>query len=205
METRPTEMILVRHGETEWNVEGRMQGHLNSPLTERGRQQAFALADHFAPGEITRIVSSDLGRCLETVTPLAGRIDLEIETDSGLRERNLGMLQGLTRKEAGRRPRGEAADFDFSDPDFLPEGGETLREVFSRTTGAVQAIALRHPGERVLVVTHGGVLKCLFHRAVGLPIEMPRRFSIHNAALNRIHIQGDLWTLDSWGLRLASR
>ena len=190
---------LVRHGETEWNAAGRMQGHLDSPLTAVGRQQAARLPEHLAGRGITRIISSDLGRCLATVAPAAAALGLDVETEVRLRERNLGEMQGSTREEWGRKPRG-GIDFDFSDPDFVPPGGESLRSVFARSVSAMEELARTGEGP-FLIVTHGGVLKCLFHRAIGLPMEMPRRFSVANGALHCVTIEpeSNLWELEFWG------
>ncbi|MGF1531536.1 MAG: histidine phosphatase family protein [Puniceicoccaceae bacterium] len=195
-----TVFYIMRHGETLWNAQGRMQGQLNSELSPQGNLQRNRICDFLSRTNPDQIISSDLQRCLQTVSPLANQLGLEIQPESRLRERHLGALQGLTRAEAGRQQRGDGCDFDFADPDYLPPGGETLRQVFARSTTVLEELAARFAQQKVIVVTHGGVIKCLFHRAIGLPIEMPRRFSIENADIHCLEIEEDRWHLRWWGV-----
>lgn len=194
-----TTLFAVRHGETEWNLSGKQQGHLDSALTERGVRQAHALAEGLAGRGGEFVYSSDLGRALRTAEIIAVRLGLPVETDERLRERHLGSLQGLTKEEFRRRRPDEWAGFDSGDPDYCFPGGESARQRYERTVGCVEELARRHRGRTVLVVAHGGVLNGLFYRAVGLPLSEPRRFSLFNAAINRFMIAGGDWRLDTWG------
>lgn len=138
-----TTLLLVRHGETDWNAEGRLQGHTDRPLNEVGRRQAATLAEQLAGDGIGAIYASDLARARETAEIVATRLGLPVALDPDLREKNWGSWEGLT---AGER---DAVEFV----------GETTEAHRERTLAALRRICERHPGERVLVVTHGGSLR----------------------------------------------
>jgi len=189
----------VRHGETEWNLTGTQQGHLDSPLTEWGVRQAEALAKGLAGRGIEFIYSSDLGRALRTAEIIGVRLGLRVQTDERLRERHLGALQGITKEEFRRRYPEECARFDSHDPDHCLPGGESARERYERSIACAEDLAGRHSGSTVLLVTHGGILSSFFYKSVGIPLRMPRGFSLFNAAINRFSISGSTWRLDTWG------
>ena len=138
-----TTLLLIRHGETDWNAEGRLQGHTDRPLNDFGRRQARALAERLAGDGITAVYSSDLSRALETAEILAARLELPVVTDPDLRERNWGSWEGLTGTER----------------DGVEYVGEANDAHGERVLGAVRRIAEQHPGESVVVVTHGGSLR----------------------------------------------
>jgi broad specificity phosphatase PhoE len=138
-----TELLLVRHGETDWNAEGKLQGHTDRPLNEYGRRQAQALADKLAGESIDAVYASDLSRARETAEILGEKLGLTVAVDPDLREKNWGNWEGLTSDERLH------IEFD----------GETSEAHRDRTLSAVQRIVERHPGERVVVVTHGGSLR----------------------------------------------
>jgi broad specificity phosphatase PhoE len=138
-----TTLLLVRHGETDWNAEGRLQGHTDTPLNELGRRQALTLADELAGDGIEAVYSSDLARARETAEIVAGRLGLPVVLDPDLREKDWGTWEGLTGAE---RERVELA-------------GETTEAHRERTLRALRSIATGHPGGRVLVVTHGGSMR----------------------------------------------
>jgi broad specificity phosphatase PhoE len=140
-----TELLLVRHGETDWNAEGRLQGHTDRPLNDVGRRQAAALAERLAGDGITAVYASDLSRARETAAILAARLELPVVLDPDLRERDWGNWEGLT---GGERDR---VEFE----------GETSEAHRDRTLSAVQRIVERHPEGRIVVVTHGGSLRRL--------------------------------------------
>jgi broad specificity phosphatase PhoE len=142
-----TELLLVRHAETDWNRDKRFQGHADPPLNARGREQAHALADSLAADPPTAIYASDLARAAETAAIVGARLEVPVVQEVGLREIDVGSWQGLTREEIDRRfPNGE---WD----------GETYEAHRERVLEAVDRIAARHPGERVLVVAHGGTMR----------------------------------------------
>lgn len=195
----PTVLFAVRHGETEWNLIERQQGHLDSPLTGHGIKQAHALANGLADRGIEVLYSSDLGRALQTATIIADKLGLMIHQDQRLRERHLGTMQGFTRQEHAERYPEDAAAFSAGDPDFVIPGGESIRQQYERSVRCAEDLATRHPGQRVLVVAHGGVLTSFFRRALRLPLSEPRRFSLFNASINSFSISYSQWRLDSWG------
>ncbi|MGZ4399115.1 MAG: histidine phosphatase family protein [Gaiellaceae bacterium] len=138
-----TVLLLARHGETDWNAEGRLQGHTDRPLNEVGRRQAQALADRLAGEPISAVYASDLARARETAEIVAARLHVEVVVDPDLREKNWGNWEGLTGDERA----------------LVEFAGEETADHAARVLRAVRRIAERHPGERVLVVTHGGSLR----------------------------------------------
>ena len=196
---RPTTLIAVRHGETEWNRAGRLQGHQDRPLTELGRQQALAMAEALSGWPVRFIYASDLGRARATAGIIAQRLNLEVRTDPRLRERNFGIMEGLTIPEFQARHPREASAYGSGNPDFVVPGGESIRQKFARNIGCGDEIASRHTGDTVLVVAHGGVLTSFFHKAAQLPLETRRTFSLFNGAINVFTVADSVWRLDTWG------
>jgi 2,3-bisphosphoglycerate-dependent phosphoglycerate mutase len=197
--SRPARLLLVRHGETAWNLEGRMQGHLDSPLTERGVEQGRRLAQRLVSARPAALYASDLGRTLATAAPIAEQLGLAIRAEPGLRERHLGVFQGLTavqveaqQPEVWRRYRSEG-------PEYAMPGGESARQRFERTRAALNLIAAAHVGEVVVVVAHAGTLDSAFRASTGLPLESKRCFSLGNASISAIDIEPERWTLVTWG------
>jgi broad specificity phosphatase PhoE len=138
-----TELLLVRHGETDWNAEGRLQGHTDRPLNEYGRRQARELADRLAGDGADALYASDLVRATATAEIIGERLGLAVVVDPDLREKNWGTWEGLTGDER--------VHVEFE--------GESTEEHRDRVLGAIRRIARRHPDERVVVVTHGGSLR----------------------------------------------
>ena len=196
---KPTTLFAVRHGETEWNLSGKQQGHLDSPLTEAGVTQATAVAEGLVGRGIEAMYSSDLGRALRTAEIIAERLELPVHLDEGLRERHLGSMQGMTKGEFQRECPEECAAFETGDPEYQFPGGESARERYERCVRGATELALRHPGQCILVVAHGGVLSSFFYRAMQMPLSEPRRFSNVNAAISSFTVAGDSWRLDTWG------
>ncbi len=148
---------MARHGETDWNRESRFQGHADTQLNESGREQAQELADRLARERITVVYASPLARALETAEIVADRLGLEVETVEGLREVDVGSWSGLTRAEIEERfPEGFRRWLEF---DHGWDGGESYEELGVRVLAALRKLATRHPGERVLVVSHGGPMR----------------------------------------------
>ncbi len=199
MTQSPTEIFLVRHGETAWNAEGRIQGHLNIPLNAVGLAQAAALGPRFKAEPVQAIYSSDLDRAHFTAQPIAAQDGQSIQLDARLRERHLGVLQGLTRDEAMERQRSAWLAFKSREPDTLLEGGESLRVFFHRVAAFLTDICERHRGQRVVLVTHGGVLDAAYRHAAGMPLNEPRRFPIFNASINILTFQSLKWRVGRWG------
>ena len=148
---------FVRHGETDWNREGRVQGQTDVPLSARGREQAEELAASLGERPIGAIWSSDLRRALETAEPLARRLGLEVRVTPALRERNFGVLEGLTDAEAGL---GAAAPSSFwRDHDARPDGGESRRDVYLRVAVFLDELLAEPPAEEVALVASGGPIR----------------------------------------------
>lgn len=205
--TGATTILLIRHGETAWNAERRLQGHLDIALNAEGERQAAALGAALANETIDLVVSSDLGRARQTAEAIvrargAGAA-LALERDAQLRERCYGGFEGLLYSEiAARFPR-EFAAWQARDINAeLPPGknaGETFRQFFDRVTGAMLGHAARHPGKTLALVAHGGVLECAYRAALGLPLETPRDFKVHNASINRFSVEQGRLQLLGWG------
>lgn len=191
----------MRHGETPWNAERRLQGHIDVPLNARGLSQADATARSLArAGErFAAIYSSDLQRARQTADALAQAQGLAATHDPRLRERHYGVLQGLTFAEAERQHPQTWQHFKRRAPDVaLDGGGESLAILAARVHAALEEIAARHGGETVVVVTHGGVLDIVHRLATGGPLERARDFAIPNAALNWIERSAGSWKLLAW-------
>jgi probable phosphoglycerate mutase len=192
-------LIVVRHGETQANLHGRWQGHTDSPLTKAGIAQARAVAQRLKGCRFSRLYSSDLGRALQTAQIIADHTDHQIILDERLRERHLGIFQGLTRAEMEAEYPQEWHLYGTAGPDYVIPGGESARQRFERSTSCLREIALHHPGKTVVIVTHGGVLNGLLRRTLDIPLEVPRRFKIWNASINVFLFDGGNWQLETWG------
>ena len=195
-----TRVILLRHGETAWNREGRIQGYnADSPLTDAGLAQARALAARLAREGIDLLYSSDMGRARQTTAPIAAATALPVAYDPGLRERNYGVFEGRTYAEIETDFPADYARFRKRDPEHAAPGGESAVQFDSRVSAALGAIAERAPGKRIAVVTHGGVLSVMYRRAKSIPIDAPRTYTLANASLNRFRHSTGRWTLETWG------
>ena len=194
-----THLIAIRHGETEWNSEGRFQGHLNSVLNREGLAQAQALGVRLAAERFDLLFSSDLGRALQTASAIAMRSGHEIVVEPRLRERRMGIFQGLTPAEVKARYPGEYARFKSRDPDYVIPEGESMRQLFERSVACFTELARRHAGLTLAAVTHGGVLAMLYRHASAMPLDAPRDFPLHNTSVNRLRHRSGAWELQSWG------
>ncbi|MCE2897392.1 MAG: histidine phosphatase family protein [Betaproteobacteria bacterium] len=194
-----TRVLAVRHGETAWNIAGRMQGHLDSDLDASGQAQADALGRRLAAETIHCMYASDLGRTVETAQRIVACTAHAVTLDPGLRERHLGVFQGLTGSEAQVRHPEHWARFRARDPDHDVDGGESLRAFSARVNGAAARLAAAHPGQTLLLVTHGGALDVMYRHATGLALEAPRNFTLLNASLNEFHVRQGRWTVVHWG------
>jgi len=194
-------ICLVRHGETAWNAEGRVQGQTDVPLNELGHAQARAVAQALAGERFAALYTSDLTRVRQTARPAAERLGLVPCAESRLRERHYGMFETLTYREAKERFPADYARFRERDPDFDFAGGESLSAFNARALACVAAIAARHAGAAVLVFTHGGVLEMVYRRAAGMPLSSARDFEIPNAALNWVEIGAEHWRVHAWAER----
>jgi 2,3-bisphosphoglycerate-dependent phosphoglycerate mutase len=197
-EAQVTRVIAVRHGETTWNAEMRMQGQLDTTLSPRGRWQAERAAEALAGSGIEVVIASDLARAFDTARAIAGRLGLDVGIDPGLRERSFGIFEGYSYNEIGARWPAQAERWRHHDPDFGPEEGETLRAFDARSIATTARIAAAHAGRSIAIVTHGGVLDCLYRAATGITLEAPRSWELGNAAINRLLYTPRGFTLVGW-------
>lgn len=168
-----TTILLARHGESDWNRAKRWQGHADRPLTDLGRAQGHDLAERLAGTELDAVYSSDLQRARETAEIVARSQGLDVDVVPALREVDVGSWSGLTRSEAEqqfpeayRRWVGGGEGWD---------DGETYGQLSERVVGAVYEIAADHPGDRVLVVAHGGSIRAVHAAALGVDVHTYRR------------------------------
>lgn len=197
-----TTLVLIRHGETEWNRQGRIQGHLDSPLTPEGVAQARACSIRLREEHFDQVVASDLPRVRHTAELLIEGRGFPIRLDAALRERSYGIGEGLTYAEMDAQHPEFFSRIRTTDPDYAVEGSESRREFHQRITNALRGIAGDHAGQRVLVVTHGGVLGVVYRWLNGLHISSPHKVEIPNVAYNRVSVHpqeiGEDWKLEVW-------
>jgi probable phosphoglycerate mutase len=193
-----TRIVAVRHGETVWNAEMRMQGQLDTALSARGRRQAVRAAEALRGEGIEAIYASDLARAFDTASAIAAALALPVSADRGLRERSFGIFEGHTYAEIDARWPEEAARWRRHEPAFAPAGGESLIEFSARAVAAVTRIAAAARGRTTLIVSHGGVLDCLYRAASGIELGAPRSWELGNAAINRLLFTGERFTLVGW-------
>lgn len=194
-----TQLCLVRHGETEWNAARRIQGHIDIGLNQTGLEQAAAAGRWLRGAGISAIYSSDLKRAWLTAQTIAAALGLSPISVPEMRERCYGIFEGLTYDEAREKfPEGYAA-FEGRNADYAFENGESLSAMFDRVTSKLQEIAVAHPGQKVVIVMHGGVLDIINRFVRGNSLETPRDFLIPNAGLNWIATVHGRWSLKTWG------
>jgi probable phosphoglycerate mutase len=191
-----TRIIAVRHGETAWNVDTRIQGQLDIGLNETGRWQACRVAQALAGEPITAIYSSNLLRAWDTAQAISRVTGQTPQPHTGLRERDFGVFQGKTFTEIEAAWPEQARRWRKRDPHWTPEGGESLMALRQRITGAAAELAACHPGEQIVLVAHGGVMDVLYRAATGQDLQAPRTWNLGNATINRL-----LWTKE--GLTLV--
>jgi probable phosphoglycerate mutase len=196
-----TRICIIRHGETDWNVAKRIQGHTDIPLNETGRAQALAMAFSAAHQRFHAIYSSDLLRATETAAALAQREDQVVKPLPQLRERHYGLFQGITAAEGAERYPQAYAHYVARDLDYDFETGESLRHFADRVAEGIDWLVRHHSGQTIAAVSHSGVLDVVYRRATGRPLHTPRDFVIPNCGLNWFHFDGQGWHLDAWADR----
>ncbi|TDR70637.1 histidine phosphatase family protein [Paludibacterium purpuratum] len=198
--SQTTRFCLVRHGETDWNIEHRLQGQIDIRLNDVGQQQAEQLSQALAHAGhgFAALYVSDLARARQTADAISRHNGLAPIATERLRERHFGPFQGLTYAEAEVRIPEAYRQFKSRDPAYVPGSGESLEAFQHRVHCFLDETAARHPGQTILVVSHGGVLDIAYRRANDLPITRQRDFPIPNAALNWISHCDGRWQLDRW-------
>lgn len=192
-----TRILAIRHGETAWNVDTRLQGHLDIPLNETGLLQAEHLARALAGREaIDAIYASDLSRARTTAEAIGQAVGLSVRTHVGLRERHFGVFQGRTFAEVENELPEHAFQWRKRVPDWTPPGGgESLLSLHQRIVDTVHELAAQHTGQQIVLVAHGGVLDILYRAATRLDLQAPRTWQLTNTAVNRL-----LWTPEGLSL-----
>jgi probable phosphoglycerate mutase len=191
----PTRIIAIRHGETHWNVDSRIQGQLDIPLNALGRSQASRLAQALKDEPVRAIYASSLTRAWETAQYLGRALVLDVVPELGLRERGFGDFEGKTFAEIQTDLPDQSQLWRTRDPHFSPLGGESLTDLRLRVLEAASRLAAQHPGELIALVGHGGVMDVLYRAATRLGIQAPRTWALGNAAINRL-----LWTPEGFSL-----
>ncbi len=197
------QVYLVRHGETQWNAERRIQGQSDSPLTAKGEQQAWQVGERAKMLGITHIIASDLGRTRRTAEIIAQACSCEITFDSRLRELDMGVLEqrhieSLTEEEEGWRRQLVNGTADGRIPD-----GESMQELSDRMHASLAACLDLPEGSRPLVVSHGMALGCLVSTILGLPAYAERRLRLRNCSISRIDYQQSPWLASGWVVETA--
>jgi probable phosphoglycerate mutase len=195
----PTTLIVIRHGETEWNREKRMQGTTDTHLSDIGRSQARALGKRLAGQAFSALYSSNLARAHDTARAIAEATGVGVVQDARLQERRFGVFEGLTAAEIVERYPAEHARFISRDPDYEVPGGESARAFTLRCLGCLAEIADRHRGTEVVVVSHGLVLDALYRIAHSLDHGAPRPVPLINASVNRFGYGSGAWKMEIWG------
>jgi 2,3-bisphosphoglycerate-dependent phosphoglycerate mutase len=193
--------LVIRHGETEWNRLGRIQGQLESPLNERGLEQAQALANVLEQEEIHELWSSDLDRARDTAAHVADVSGERVRIDTRLRERHFGVFQGLTFEQAEQRYPEYYEMYTSDDPDESIPGGESPREFQDRTTSFFieRGKDRDYNHKTIAVVTHGGVVSALYRLAKGISLTAQRTWELPNAAINEFHYDRGKWRIARFG------
>ncbi|NEG58753.1 2,3-diphosphoglycerate-dependent phosphoglycerate mutase GpmB [Pantoea agglomerans] len=197
------QVYLVRHGETVWNAERRIQGQSDSPLTEKGEQQARQVGERVKHLGITHIIASDLGRTRRTAEIIADACGCSVTLDPRLRELNMGVLEkrpldGLTAEEEQWR----ATLVNGTEGGRIPEG-ESMTEMATRMHAALNACLDLPAGSRPLLVSHGMALGALVSTILGLPAYAERRLRLRNCSLSRVDYQQSAWLAEGWIVETA--
>lgn len=193
-----TELLFIRHGETDWNRQQRFQGQVDVPLNAAGHAQAQRLGARLAGERHEALFTSDLTRARETAAPLAAAWALQPVALAGLREQNFGVLEGLDVPTIKARYPELWQRWLEHRGDFTLPGGESLIGFHARVLAAVRELVSQASGQRLAVVTHGGVLDMLWRTAHGLPVEGLRTCEIPNTGLNRLRWVGGTLLVEQW-------
>lgn len=196
------EILLIRHGETDWNAERRLQGHLDIELNSEGVRQAAMLGEALRGERLDAIFSSDLRRARQTAQAVAATRDMPVQIETDLRERCYGAFEGLRYAEISERfPQAHQQMLARAMDARFPPGvnvAETLREFSTRSVAALMRLLKKSEVRKIAVVTHGGVLDCLNRAARGVDFSQARDFEIPNAGINRLLWNGSKLQIAQW-------
>lgn len=203
MSAETTTVIIVRHGETLWNVQGRYQGHGDSPLTTTGRAQAEAVGRRLQSVPADALIASDLGRTRETAAIISRHTGHIPAIDPRLRERSFGVLEGLTTEEIRKQHPTVFARLAVNDPEFVIPGGESLSQHYRRNIEFLKDWTAANTASTAALVAHGGTLDSVFRYAADIPLNRPRCFVTTNASISifryGLFFGTRRWVLDTWG------
>ena len=190
-----TRILAIRHGETLWNVDSRIQGHLNIGLNDTGRWQAERLGMALKDEPIAAIYASDLSRAHDTALAVSRHTGVPVQAEPGLRERSFGEFEGRTFAEIETELPEQAKRWRQRDPTFTPAGGESLLMLEARVLSVAGRLAALHPGEQIALFAHGGVMDILYRAATRLDLQAARTWALGNTAINRL-----LWSPEGFSL-----
>jgi probable phosphoglycerate mutase len=193
-----TRLIVIRHGETAWNVDTRIQGHQDIALNTTGLKQADQVADALHDEAVDAIYASDLQRAWQTARAIAQTTGAPLNAERGLRERHFGSFEGQTYAELETRFPEESLRWRRRDPDWAPPAGESLRAMRERVSSTANRLAQQHLGGQIVLVAHGGVLDQLYRLATRQDLQAPRTWVLGNAAINRLLWTPEGFTLVGW-------
>lgn len=195
------EFYIIRHGQTNWNLEGKIQGQTNSSLTQKGIDQARLTAEKLKNISFSAMYSSDLERALKTAEIIASRHNrLQMKEDVRLRERKFGYLEGIGHEEFKTNHPDIYEKFRSNDPEYRIPEGESKNDLALRATGFFNDLVKNHAkDETILVVTHGGIINMFVRYILGIPYGSPRKFSLRNAAVNIVQYNDNDWRLITLG------
>lgn len=198
-----TEILIIRHGQTEWNAGKRLQGHSDIPLNKQGMEQALALAQTLRDERLDAIFSSDLQRALQTAREIAKWHNLPVQIDPLFRERSYGAFEGLSREEIKNRYPESHRAWYAADPDHVfPSGertAESIRAFHHRAIDAIHRIAQQHLGKRIVLIAHFGIIESAYRVAHAMPLEVRTRVPVLNTSINRFLISENRIELLTWG------
>ena len=197
-EQQVTRVFAIRHGETDWNVQSRIQGQIDIGLNDRGRWQVHRAAQALGGEGLAAVYSSDLSRASETAAAIAAQAGRTVVELASLRERAFGSFEGMSFDEIRVKWPDMSERWRRRDPEFGAPGGETLANFYRRCVDAASVLAAAHPGEAIAVVAHGGVIDCLYRAATGVELQAPRSWRLGNASINRLLYTGQRFTVLAW-------
>ena len=193
-----TDLILIRHGETVWNTELRMQGSLDSDLTTKGKSQIEALGEWMKDVPFDYLYSSDTPRARKTAESISKYSGHPLNFDERLREKNLGVFEGLTSEEAKVKYPEAFKLFKTAGPNYIIDQGESTQQLLERALDFIDEIRNRHPQKVAVLVTHGGVVRVLMKHVLGLSLDAPTQFLINNTAIFRL-VWREKWIVAAMG------
>ena len=193
-----TVLILIRHGETLWNTQLRMQGSIDSDLTPKGESQIKALGEWMKEVPFDYLYCSDTARAHKTAEAISKFTGHNLNLDKRLREKNLGVFEGLTSEEARERYPETFQQFKTAGASYVIDQGESTQQLLERSLNAIEEIRDRHPQKVAVVVTHGGVVRVLMKHVLGIPLDAPTQFLIGNTGIFRL-VWREKWIVAEMG------